>query len=72
MMRIDCYISLQCDSEDALRDAVSRALSLEGRTADVAFHRIDDKEAADRGLRGSPSVFINGVELQPSKATGFS
>ncbi len=71
-MRIECYTSLQCGSEDALRDAISRALSLEDMKAEVAFYRIDDKAAAERGLRGSPSVFINGLELQPLETTGFS
>ncbi len=72
MIRIDCYISLQCGSEEALRDVVSRALELQGARGKVLFHRVDDKTAAGRGLRGSPSVFINGVEVQPSKTTGFS
>ncbi len=71
-MKIECYISLKCGSEEALRNNISLALSLEGAECDVAFHRIDDEGAARLGLRGSPSIFIRGVELQPLEARGFS
>jgi hypothetical protein len=72
MTKIECYISLQCGSEGALRDNISRALSLEGVEGDVLFHRIDDETAARLGLRGSPSVFIDGAEVQPVLTRGFS
>jgi hypothetical protein len=71
-MKIECYLSLQCGSEDALRGNISKALSLEGVEGDVIFHRIDDKTAAGLGLSGSPSVFINSREVQPVPAKGFS
>jgi hypothetical protein len=72
MTKIECYMSLQCGSGDALRNNISLALSLEGVEADVLFRRIDDEAAAGLGLRGSPSVFINGTEVQPVLAKGFS
>jgi hypothetical protein len=72
MTKIECYISLQCGSEGALRNNISLTLSLEGVEADVVFRRIDDETAAGLGLRGSPSVFINGTEVQPLLARGFS
>jgi hypothetical protein len=72
MMKIECYISLQCGSEGALRNNIDQALTLEGVEGDVVFRRIDDETAAGLGLKGSPSVFINGTELQPLLAKGFS
>jgi len=72
IMKIDCYLSPGCGSEDALRENITRALVIEKIEAEVNFHRIDDAQAAALGLTGSPSVFINGKELQPQKAIGFS
>ncbi len=73
MLRIDCYISETCGSEGALRDNIRQALELEGRSAEVNMRRTDAAEAARLGLHGSPSVFINGSEVQPSPdITGFS
>lgn len=71
-MKIDCYISTRCASEAPLRKNVKEALDLEGVEADIRMHRVDDEKAAEMGLRGSPSVFMNGVELQPLATGGFA
>ncbi len=71
-MKIDCYLSLRCGSEDALRGNIYRAIELEGTDADVNFYRITDEEAQKLSLRGSPSILINGMEVQPADITGFS
>ncbi len=65
-------MSRGCGSEDALRKNISRALAIENVEAKVSFHRIDDTTATALGLTGSPSVFINGNELQPQGTVGFS
>jgi len=70
--RIDCYISKKCVSEDALRINLARALELENMNAEVNFMRFDDEKARSLGLKGSPSVFVNGVELQPLETGEFS
>jgi len=70
--KVDCYMSQGCGSEDALRKNISRAIALEKGGAEVSFHRIDDAKASALGLTGSPSVFINGTELQPLATVGFS
>lgn len=72
MVKIDCYMSLRCGSEEALRENISKALKLEGIDAEVNFHRITDDEAIAMGLRGSPSVLINGEDIQPAEVIGFS
>lgn len=71
-MKIDCYLSSKCSSEQALRDNIAHALAGENVKADVCLHRIDDNEAMALGVTGSPSIFINGSELQPQGAVGFS
>ncbi|MFA6054580.1 MAG: hypothetical protein WC769_04310 [Thermodesulfovibrionales bacterium] len=52
--------------------SIATALERDGIKADVNFHRLSDDEASSLGLSGSPSVFINGKELQPLGTAGFS
>ena len=71
-MKIDCYLSLNCTSEKQLKENINKALELEAVDAEVQFHRIDDKAAERIGLKGSPSVLINGVDIIPGGISGFS
>ncbi len=71
-MRIDCYVSQGCGSEEALKENIARALESEKIHAEVGIQRIDDQKAAELKLSGSPSVFIDGKELQPQGIAGFS
>ncbi len=71
-MQIACYISQGCGSEDALKENVRRALETEKIQAEVGIYRISDEKARELKLGGSPSVFIDDRELQPSGAIGFS
>ncbi|MHB1325194.1 MAG: thioredoxin domain-containing protein [Thermoleophilia bacterium] len=71
-MKITCYLSPACGSEEELKTNIVRALAAENISADVSIQRIDNEKAAKLRLSGSPSVFINGTELQPIDTTGFS
>ncbi|MBI4684744.1 MAG: hypothetical protein HY755_06055 [Nitrospirae bacterium] len=71
-MKIDCYISTHCGTEAELRDNISKALSLERIHADVSFYCITNDEANTLGLKGSPSVLIDGEAIQPVDNQGFS
>ncbi len=71
-MRINCYLSPECASEEALRENINRALAFEKVEAEVNVQRIDDNKAMALGVTGSPSVFINGREMQPQGGVGFS
>ena len=71
-MKIDCYVSEKCGSEEALRKNIREALTLESVEVEVNISVIDDVKAGSLGLRGSPSVFINGKEMQPVDIVGFS
>ncbi|HOJ71692.1 MAG TPA: hypothetical protein PLR38_07615 [Syntrophorhabdaceae bacterium] len=72
VIKIDCYLSLGCPSEEALRKNIRDALEEENVRADVNISRIDDIKASLLGIKGSPSVYINGKELQPQDIQGFS
>ena len=71
-MKIDCYISQGCGSEEAVQENIARALEAEKIHAEIGVHRISEEEAAALRLSGSPSVFIDGEELQPQGVAGFS
>lgn len=71
-IRIDCYLSSKCASEDALRNNIQKALTQESIDAEVNFYRIDKMNASSLGLKGSPSVLINGKDIQPVDVSGFS
>jgi hypothetical protein len=71
-MRIDCYISAICTSREPLRKNIDEALGLEAVDAEVVFSIISELQASSLGLRGSPSILINGADIQPVETTGFS
>jgi len=71
-MKIDCYLSQGCQSEEALKINIAAAIEREGIKAEVIFRRMNNDDALSLGLSGSPSVFINGKELQPLGTAGFS
>jgi hypothetical protein len=71
-MNIDCYLSPDCGSEEALRENITQALTMEKVRGEVNYHRINNEEAIALGLSGSPSVFVGGREIQPQGTVGFS
>lgn len=71
-IRIDCYLSPECASEPALKHNLAFALEAEKLEAQVAFHRLDDETAMTLGVTGSPSIYINGQELQPLGVASFA
>lgn len=71
-MKIECFMSTGCGAEEPLRANVRAAVEMEGIDAEVIFQRITDEEAYALGLRGSPSVLINGVDIEPQEIAGFS
>lgn len=71
-MKIDCYLSTGCSSEEALKKNIAKSLELEGLKAQVNFKRITNTEAEKLGLKGSPSILVNGKDIQPIDIKGFS
>ncbi|MGC8966272.1 MAG: thioredoxin family protein [Caldimicrobium sp.] len=71
-IKIEVFMSLTCSSEPQLRENIEKALSLEGVSAEVVFQRLTPEEAERLGLKGSPTVRINGEEIQPLPQGGFT
>ena len=72
IIRIDCYLAQDCASEPALSDNINAALRLETVKAEVSFIRVTESEAEKLGLKGSPSVLVDGRDILPSSLSGFS
>ncbi len=71
-MKIECYLFQGCGSEKVLRQNITEALAIEEVEAEVNFNIIDDDRAIALQLSGSPSVFVDGKEIQPLGTVGFS
>ena len=71
-IKIDCYLSPTCASEDSLMENIKKAIEDQGIEAEIKFYRISEEEAQKLGIRGSPSVLINGRDIQPANVSGFS
>ncbi|HDZ62871.1 MAG TPA: hypothetical protein ENH40_06990 [Nitrospirae bacterium] len=70
-MKIDCYISDECRSEVRLRKNLQAAIAGSSVKPDIRFHIINEAEAREKGLMGSPSVLINGVDIIPGEIPGI-
>jgi hypothetical protein len=71
-MKIVCYLFQGCSAEQVLRENLVQALTAEQIQAEVTYHVIDDKKAIALKLSGSPSIFVDGKEIQPQGSVGFS
>jgi hypothetical protein len=72
-MRIECYLSESCGSEEAIRANVAQALSLEGVDAVMVLRRVEPAVARALGLSGSPTVLVDGVDVAPpADIAGFA
>ncbi len=61
-MKIDIYTAETCGSFYALRENLERALADEGVQAVVEYHTFYYDDAVARGIKGSPSLWINGKD----------
>jgi hypothetical protein len=71
-MKIECYISVNCASKEPLKNNIHKALEQEKVNAEVIFSVINELEAARYGIKGSPSIFIDGKDIQPAETPGFA
>ena len=72
MITITYYYLPECGSLDVLPKLVAQAVAAEGVEAAVQHVVVTPDEAAKLGIRGSPTVRINGVDIDPDSATGGS
>ena len=65
-MKIDIYMAEMCGSYHELRENIDRAVAELKVSADVVYHTIYYDDAISKGIKGSPSIWINGKDAFPS------
>ena len=68
-MKIDCYLSEHCGSYHELRKNLDQALRELSLRAEVAFHTIYYDDAVALGIKGSPTVRVDGTDLFAMEGT---
>lgn len=71
-MKIDCYLSEHCGSYHQLNENLRAALKEIGITADVRFHTISYDEAVALGIKGSPTIWIDGRDIVDGGTAGIA
>jgi glutaredoxin len=71
-MKVEVFALPDCPYGEPAVENVRKALAVENIEVDVSFERISEQEGLSKGLSGSPSVVINGKELQPSGSPVFN
>lgn len=66
-MKIDVYLSEFCGSYLQLNDNMDRALAEIDVEAEVTYYTVYYTEAVNRGIKGTPSIWINGKDAFKSK-----
>jgi galactitol-specific phosphotransferase system IIB component len=60
-----------CGSYHQLRENIEKALSELSVQADVSYHTVSYDEAIKLGLKGSPTIRINGRDLDEGGSPGI-
>ena len=72
-MKIECFFAESCGSKDQLKENIGKALFAEGMTAEISFRVLSQEKAEQLGIGGSPTVWINGQDIEPGiLLTGIS
>jgi hypothetical protein len=61
-MKIDIYMAEMCGSYHELRENLDRAIAELKVPADVVYHTVYYDEAVSKGIKGSPSIWMNGKD----------
>jgi len=61
-LKIDIYLSEICGSYHQLREHLDRALAELHISAEVTYHTVYYDDAVSLGVKGSPSIWINGKD----------
>ena len=69
-MRIEVLYFDGCPNHERLLDHLPRLLEREGLDAEIALHRVSDPEhAQSERFLGSPTIRVNGRDIDPSAAS---
>ena len=61
-LKIDIYMAEMCGSYHDLRGNLDRAIAELKAPADVVYHTVDYDQALSKGIKGSPSIWLNGKD----------
>ncbi len=71
-MKIDVYTARVCSYFPELEENIRAALAAVGTDARVEHHPVDFGEARKLGIRGGPTIWINGRDAFEQTALGFA
>ena len=64
-MKIECFFAEGCGSKADLKRNIQKAIDEEGVAAEVFFYELSREEAERKGIGGSPTVWVDGQDLEP-------
>ncbi len=71
-MKIECFMSENCGSYHQLRENMDRALAELNVTAEVVYTAVSYEEAVSKGIKGSPTIRINGQDIDEGGSPGIT
>jgi len=69
-MKIECFFSKGCGSKEKLKENTQKAPLAEGMDAEIVFRVLSQEEAEQLVIGGSPTVRVNGQDLEPGALPG--
>jgi hypothetical protein len=72
MLLIECFYYPGCEALNVLPDRLASALAAEAIQAEVQHHIIAVQGGLKRGIKGSPTILINGVDIAEVQAEGLT
>lgn len=69
-MKIKCFFSEGCKSKERLVKNIKAAFIEEGIGAQILLKEMSREEAERSGIRGSPTVWVSGHDLEPGVPPG--
>jgi len=69
-MKIESFFSEGCGSKEKLKENIGQALLEEGMEAEVSYRVLSQEEAEQLGIGGSPTVWVDGQDLEPGTPPG--
>ena len=70
-MKIECFLSENCGSYHQLRENVDTAISELNAKDEISYRIVHYEDALRLGLRGSPTIRINGSDIDEGGAPGL-
>lgn len=64
-MKIECFLAEGCGSKADLEKNIRKAIDAEGVAAEISFCELSSEEAEQKGIEGSPTVWVDGRDLEP-------